>query len=71
MFNTQLKPNSIVRIGVVIGVVEGEDIYRKGVFNVYNNTTRRSYPFNEISEVISEEYVSSNLFAFQVYNLIK
>lgn len=72
MFNTALKPNTIVRMGVVVGVVEGEDIYRAGVYNVYTgNNTQRTTDFKGVSEIISEEYCDKELFAFQVYNLIK
>ena len=71
MFNAIIKPNTIVRIGTIIGVVEGQDIYRTNTLNVYNNTTRRLFPINEISQIISEEFVDKELFAFQVYNLIK
>lgn len=67
-----IQPNQIVRIKDIVGVVEGEDLYRSNCFNIYNSTTRRLFPANEISEIISEEFVNrKDLFAFQVYNLIK
>lgn len=71
MFNTQLKPNSIVRMGELIGVVEGGDIYRPLCVNVYNNTTKRLFAINEISDVLSEKFVDSPLFAYQIFNLVK
>jgi len=72
MFNTILKPNTIVRMGTVIGVIEGQDIYRTSTYNVYcgNNTKRVTTP-SEVSQIIDESYVDKPLFAFQVYNLIK
>ena len=67
-----MKYNTIVRMGTVVGVIEGADIYRPGVYNVYcGNNVKRVTCVNEVSQVISEEYVDSTLFAYQVYNLIK
>ena len=71
MFNTILKPNAIVRMGTIVGVIEGEDIYRRGTFNVYcGYNVKKLTCISEVSEIISEEYVGKPLFAFQVYNLI-
>ena len=71
MFNTTLKPNTIVRIGTILGVVEGEDIYRPGVYNIFNKTTRRKYTLSDITEIVDDKYVGSELYAYQVYNRIK
>ena len=67
-----MKYNTIVRMGTIIGVIEGEDSYRKGTFNVYcGHNTKRSTCAREVSQIISEEHCDSTLFAFQVYDLIK
>ena len=67
-----MKYNTIIRIGTIVGVVEGEDIYRKGVYNIYTgNNTKRTASISEVSEIISKEYCDSTLFSYQVYNLIK
>ena len=67
-----MKYNTIVRMGTVVGVIEGADIYRPGVFNVYcGNNNKRTTDIKGISQVISEDYTDSKLFAYQVYNLIK
>lgn len=67
-----MKYNTIVRMGTIVGVLESEDLYRKGTYNVYcGNNSKRTTCASEISDIISTDYCDTMLFAYQVYNLIK
>lgn len=62
-----IKPNQIVKIGSITGVVEGFDLYQPLLVNVFNSTVQRVFPQYMITEILSEEYVGKPLFAFQVF----